>query len=115
MNIALWITAYLVLTAVAIYFAKDEGIFDNELPTITFVRITFLLLIGWLVAICLAVGMIFAAIGFHIGTQTIGYRTRDWDFYLIDWIGGFIERLFRGFLGPFSEKKKEEVINEEQS
>ena len=100
MDIVLYIVAYLVLTAIAIYFAKNDGILDgifygNSTPVI-FVRIMFVLLIGWLL-------VIFS----QIAEQTVGYKTNENDFYIIDWVGRTIKKSAKKIMPK--RKKKEEV------
>jgi hypothetical protein len=109
MNIIIYIIAYLLLTGLAIYFSQDEGVFDGVGFMQSFVRISSLMLIGWLVALLIAIGATVGYAGVFLADNFLKYRSEPFEgqFSLLHWVGREIKILLKLIIPK--RKKKEEA------
>lgn len=102
-----YIVGYIVLTSIAIWFGKDEDIFESD-GVEFFTRMFFLLTVGWLVALLVGIGALMAGAGMYMGEQTMGVQLKQTQRlfvipWAIRWLGIQLKKLIP------RRKKKEEV------
>jgi hypothetical protein len=107
----LWILiiAYLILTGLAVYFSQDEGVFDGFGFAQTCIRITSLMLIGWLVALLIAIGVSIGAAGVFLAENFLKYKSNpEGDFSLLHWFGKELKILAKLIIPRRKKKEKKE-------
>lgn len=111
-----YIVGYLVLTCIAIWFGKDEDIFESD-GVEFFIRMFFLLTIGWLAALLSVIGMILLGAGMHLGEQTMGVQLRQPEsFFVIPWTAKWIGRQLKKLIPKRKKKEEAEVcLNDSQT
>ncbi len=103
-----YIVAYIILTCIAIWFGKDENIFESN-GIEFFTRMFFLLTIGWLVALLGGIGVLLAAAGMHLGEQTMGVQLKQSGrLFVIPWAMRWLGRQLKRLI-PKRKKKEVEV------
>ncbi len=95
MNIIIGIIAYVVLTGIAVHFAEDDGVFDNNTFVESVIRISSLMLIGWLIALLIAVGLIVAGAGALLAENFLKYRSNPCEgrFSILHWIRKIVKKI----------------------
>lgn len=102
-----YIVGYIVLTSIAIWYGKDEDIFESD-GVEFFIRVFFLLTIGWLVALLSGIGALLLGAGMCLGDQTMGVQLeQDENLYVMPWTAKWIGRQLKKLIPK--RKKKEEV------
>jgi hypothetical protein len=109
MSIIIYIIAYVVLTGLAIYFSQDEGVFDGNSFTESFIRILSLMLIGWLVALLIGIGATVGYAGVFLAENFLKYDSEPYEgkFSLLHWFGRELKILAKLIIPK--RKKKEEA------
>lgn len=110
-----YIVAYIILTCIAIWFGKDEDIFESN-GIEFFTRMVFLLTIGWLVALLTGIGALLAGAGLALGEQTMGVQFKqDEDLFVIPWAVRWLGRQLKRLIPKRKEKEVESCTSDSQS
>jgi len=108
------IIAYLILTGIAIYFSSDEGVFDGDGIIETIIRISSLMLIGWLIILLIGIGVAIASAGMFLADSFLKYDHDNisGDFSLIHWLGREFKILAKLIIPKRKKKEKKEEVSE---
>lgn len=117
MGLIIGILAYIALTGLAIYFGKDEGVFDTDSDIDFAIRMLFLLTIGWLIALLIAIGSCLVWVGMATADQFLMFRMKPYqgDFSILHWIGRNIKHMVVKIIPKRKKKDKVEACSNQTS
>lgn len=117
MGLIIGILAYIALTGLAIYFGKDEGVFDTDSDIDFAIRMLFLLTIGWLIALLIAIGAGLVWVGATMCEQFLMFRMKPYegDFSILHWIGRNIKHIVMRIIPKRKKKDKVEACQNQTS